>query len=165
LQPKTFDQIKDAVGDGPLIIVNIHRIRCNALILKPGQSSVHHVPLIDCSVDVISTLRTKLQSLLKLAGCNARKTQLDRESGDPHQQNNRVIFQAILRDLWSVVVRPVLEVLDLFVGAFIILQILAIPNLNVLANGSTAFTTSAYYVVSNWTVDIFTPSCGRNLRI
>jgi hypothetical protein len=59
-QPKQFEQLVRAAHDGPLVIVNLHKSRCDALILKPGQSSVHHVPLTDCSVEGISTLHIKL---------------------------------------------------------------------------------------------------------
>jgi tetratricopeptide (TPR) repeat protein len=84
LQPKKFDQLKKAAVDGPLVIVNLHRMRCDALILKPRQSSIYHVQLTDCSVKGISTLRVQLQSLLKQAGRNVRKTHLDQDAIDLH---------------------------------------------------------------------------------
>jgi tetratricopeptide (TPR) repeat protein len=101
-QPKQFEQLVCAAHDGPLVIVNLHKSRCDALILKPGQSSVHHVLLTDCSVEAISTLHTKLQLALH----------------DGQQGNGDAIFKETLQTLWQLVVRPVLMALNLFVSTF-----------------------------------------------
>jgi hypothetical protein len=115
LLPKELNQLINVVGDGPLVIVNVHRSRCDALILKHGQSTVDHVHLAQCTVESISSLRGKLQSLLKNSGRYRRKPYLHQES---NVSNQETVFGEVLHDLWVAVVKPVLEALDFFVSVF-----------------------------------------------
>jgi hypothetical protein len=92
-------------------MVNLHHSRCDALILKSGQSSVQHVPLIDCSIQAISTLRDKMKLSLKRADRNARKPKLSTDS-DLLDESNAVL-EEILHALWLKVVRPVLVALNI----------------------------------------------------
>ena len=116
LKPKPFDQLKHAASDAHVVIVNLHHSRCDALILKhePDELSVQHIPLIDCSVEQMSTLREKMKLSLKQAERNARKPVLDSE----HLDNGNTILEGILRDLWLKVVGPVLSALNISVSAF-----------------------------------------------
>ncbi|CAE6515150.1 unnamed protein product [Rhizoctonia solani] len=47
LLPKMADHLFHAVQTGPLVIVNAHRFRCDALILHPGSLKITHVSLPD----------------------------------------------------------------------------------------------------------------------
>jgi hypothetical protein len=103
LLPIRFAQLAPAADDGPVVMINVHQQRCDALILKPGDLNVIAVPLTNCSFEDISTLRTKLRLILKRAGRNSRKPRPDYESVD----NDKIVFEEILYYLWSSVVQPV----------------------------------------------------------
>jgi tetratricopeptide (TPR) repeat protein len=131
LQPMKFAQLAPAAQDGPVVMINVHPQRCDALILKPGDLNVTAVPLPHCSFRAMSTLRTKLQLVLKRAGRNSRKPRLYCESHD-NDNDILVVFKEVLYDMWSSVVKPVLEALDVFVSDFISWHMSVISNLNML---------------------------------
>jgi hypothetical protein len=51
------------VSDGPVVVVNISKSRCDALALLPGRNEVRHIPLPNFSHRAASILRRALQAI------------------------------------------------------------------------------------------------------
>lgn len=51
MRPKKASQLSRAARDGPVVVVNVHKSRCDALILLSHQDGIGHVPLPDFSPD------------------------------------------------------------------------------------------------------------------
>ncbi|KAJ7493174.1 CHAT domain-containing protein [Mycena galericulata] len=106
LLPKGMSELSLAAVQGPVVVLNISVLRCDALILKPGLDDVLHFPLQRPAFDH-AELRKTLGTLLHSHGRSAwlmgqQGAQMHREQGSDH----------ILSELWMKIVKPVLEALD-----------------------------------------------------
>ncbi|KAI0088457.1 CHAT domain-containing protein [Irpex rosettiformis] len=109
LRPKTLAQLADACSSGPVVVLNVHALRCDALILcHPGE--VKHVPLPSFTYNRATELHSDLWSVLK-----ARKLR-DRGQNLPGsgRSKNDPMFQ-VLGDLWKLVVKPIMDVISTLV--------------------------------------------------
>jgi hypothetical protein len=115
LRAKTFGQLAPAAYEGPVVILNVDRSRCDALVLIPNDSddkqvSVINIPLTHFSYETCQKLSQKLTSLLKSSGVRARGE--NRKTGRSYSEGNGVdAFSKILRVLWLDVVEPVINAL------------------------------------------------------
>ena len=96
LQPPLFSDLQIAASGGPVIIVNASQYSCDALIVLPDRDLVH-VPLPITKAGV-SELALELRSLT----LRARFEDMSRE------------FLRFLRELWDVVVSPIVTALQEF---------------------------------------------------
>jgi len=94
-----FADLAAAAGSGPVVLVNVSALRCDALIVRPGQVTV--VPLPGLTLD---RANAALQRQLKIVGAMRRYAQLT-----SHQ---RIRLSQALREildyLWHAVAAPVL---------------------------------------------------------
>ncbi|KAG9083172.1 hypothetical protein FRC07_013995 [Ceratobasidium sp. 392] len=63
LLPRKSQQLKKAATDGPVVIINTHRSRCDALIVLPQCEDVVHVPLTTLSQEKLADTRAEIFSL------------------------------------------------------------------------------------------------------
>ncbi|CUA75835.1 Syntaxin-binding protein 5 [Rhizoctonia solani] len=104
LQPKRAAELLSIPQKGPVVMVNIHELRCDALILIPGKSEITHVPLPDFSPEKAITCRTQMES----SHISVRDRGFKRiEPVDQREER----FQQVLLELWLGIVRPVLDCL------------------------------------------------------
>ncbi|KAF8817652.1 hypothetical protein BYT27DRAFT_7152779 [Phlegmacium glaucopus] len=104
--PKASDLLSSLPSDGPVIIFNIHKTRCDALALIAGTSEPLHISLENFSLKQAEQLQKTLQfGLLK-----------QREVEDHDRMALRVRLDSasmllILNELWCKVVQPILKAL------------------------------------------------------
>ncbi|MFM9700040.1 CHAT domain-containing protein [Streptomyces europaeiscabiei] len=95
LKPQTFESLRHAADDGPVVTVNISRYRCDALILR--QDGLTVLPLRDLSHTAVRERALALDEVLR-----------NRSAADAHAE-----VRATLSWLWKVIAEPVTGMLGL----------------------------------------------------
>jgi len=110
--PQTSDHLKGLPPDGPVILINVHETRCDALALISGFSAPVHIPLDKFTHKLASELRECLRLFLL-----SRRVLLRNEDRGPRpvfddniEMQSEIHF--ILEELWRRVVRPILDGLE-----------------------------------------------------
>jgi tetratricopeptide (TPR) repeat protein len=99
LRPKKLKQLSHAARLGPVVVINVHELRCDALVLH--SEHITHVPLNAFSFSLGQDLRRALNQELS-RGAKMRATA---PASSYIEQN---VFPRILSSLWTTVVEPVL---------------------------------------------------------
>ncbi|KAF7366555.1 CHAT domain-containing protein [Mycena sanguinolenta] len=109
LLPKQISELYMAAKNGPVAIVNISNLGCDALIILPGLGDeVIHVPLPDFTAHEAQALAKSLKSIAdaeKTRHSDKLSVSFEGEQAPDH------IFSFILSELWFKIVRPVLNAL------------------------------------------------------
>ncbi|KAI0083517.1 CHAT domain-containing protein [Irpex rosettiformis] len=114
LRPKTLSQLAGACTSGPVVVINVHEFRCDALVLCRAGDAVH-IPLPELSLNRAMDIQKYLWDLLRA------KRFLSRCRGDPQDEGDerggRVtemeppdMMRKVLADLWNWVVKPIMDV-------------------------------------------------------
>ncbi|KAK0218628.1 CHAT domain-containing protein [Armillaria fumosa] len=103
LRPKRLATLKNAAKLGPVVIVNASFRACDALILIPGLDDVIHIPLEDFSYEKAEILLKRLNKSLSALGVRTRA------SRPVYGPSDKDVFMNVLKELWSCVVKPVLD--------------------------------------------------------
>jgi len=118
LRPRTASNIMKHLRprDGPVILINVHEDRCDALALIPDCRQPLHIPLDNLTHQYASVLRDHLRSCLLSHGRRMRTADLDldratRPAPKPNAENGSDI-QKVLQELWHTVVKPILDALS-----------------------------------------------------
>ncbi|KAG8735673.1 hypothetical protein FRC10_010282, partial [Ceratobasidium sp. 414] len=112
LEPKKISELTQAADSGTVVMINVHKHRCDALALLPRSGSVIHIPLPSLSLGACVKMKEKRLGLLR--GPNLLTDILERTARTPifypdHAPQDEL--QALLEDLWTDVVEPVLNAL------------------------------------------------------
>lgn len=135
MQPKKFYQLQQAASRGPVVLLFVSRVddECHALVITQGD--LHHVPLpISWTLanqlgqifnlfgtDVMSSMDLfQVQSLFDQTSFDSRNARLKLKKY-PKDPGNEVLewdkcLQLLLHGLWSLVVFPIIEALQLQVS-------------------------------------------------
>jgi tetratricopeptide (TPR) repeat protein len=105
LRPKRLRQLCSAADSGPIVVINVHRSRCDALALMAGLDEVMHIPLARFSYEKAQEMHRSLNRLLSAAHVRARDTRAMKRVATTTGTG----FPTILSDLWSYVAKPVLD--------------------------------------------------------
>ncbi|EUC56537.1 aromatic di-alanine and TPR containing protein [Rhizoctonia solani AG-3 Rhs1AP] len=105
LQPMKANELMRAVRSGPVVLINCHKHRCDALFIRPGYKEVTHLPLPDFTEDKARQAHFELVSSLKQVGLRQRGVRILPQPG--YEDG----IGGVLRVLWSAVVKPVLDYL------------------------------------------------------
>ncbi|KIJ26354.1 hypothetical protein M422DRAFT_272594 [Sphaerobolus stellatus SS14] len=122
LQSKKLTELIPAATKGPVIMVNVHTSRCDALVLhsnNPSQPLIH-IPLLDFCEEKADNLYSQMMSILTT------------------YNDSRLTLQSILGNLWSWVVDPILST----VGNMLLLSNLIddqLPHITWCPTGQLAF--------------------------
>ncbi|THU76342.1 hypothetical protein K435DRAFT_705005, partial [Dendrothele bispora CBS 962.96] len=100
LRPKKFAELVSAAGNGPVVVVNVAELRCDALVLSTSGEIVL-VPLPKISYKRPEALRLKLVSSLR-----APLNRHEDRAAHTIEKNN---FKSVLADLWCHIVEPILS--------------------------------------------------------
>ncbi|KAI0088787.1 TPR-like protein [Irpex rosettiformis] len=121
LQPRSFSELKAVSSVGYVVVVNVHESRCDALILR-DTNDVIHVPLPSFSYNQAKDLQTRLRTVLKnhrLLG-RTRDIYVDEDhhgrGGRTRPPNEGDELKKILAELWSGVVKPVIDEINKLPG-------------------------------------------------
>lgn len=106
--PRKVNKLRSAARDGPVVVVNSHSSRCDALVILPNTERIGHVPLNESFIEKVSGARVTLVSILGLRGDSARTRHFKGLKSIPYMEDT---FKSILTMLWSDVVKPVLDFL------------------------------------------------------
>ncbi|CAE6460814.1 unnamed protein product [Rhizoctonia solani] len=101
LQPLKANRIS-AVRNGPVVVLNCHKDRCDALVITSGNDPVVHVPLPSFTEDKARCARSKLDISLGKKGQRQRGF---KQLSEPSYEEG---FETVLRTLWNDIVQPVL---------------------------------------------------------
>ncbi|TFK19235.1 hypothetical protein FA15DRAFT_648667 [Coprinopsis marcescibilis] len=117
LPPRCSALLQNLSDAGPIIIINIHQDRCDALALMAGLDEPFHIPLPLFSFGKAETLRTYLTGLSRSFGMWVREDVQGSEIGQhrkPRQARTGThgeTLASILATLWIDVVKPILDAL------------------------------------------------------
>jgi tetratricopeptide (TPR) repeat protein len=103
---KAQDLVACAIS-GDVVIINVDRGRCDALVLRQGRSDVGHLPLTTFSHKKGADAQAKLALSLQSQGLLVRGFHFDRHD----QCTPEDAFESILAMLWIDVAQPILEFL------------------------------------------------------
>ncbi|KAG8728708.1 hypothetical protein FRC11_010367, partial [Ceratobasidium sp. 423] len=103
LQPMKANALVHAARYGPIVMVNCHNKRCDALIALPHQSNIHHLFLPDFNENKARNARSQIEESLRKQGLRERGVRVKQ---DPDQKDR---FGSVLADLWTSIVKPVLD--------------------------------------------------------
>ncbi|KAH7320418.1 CHAT domain-containing protein [Rhizoctonia solani] len=112
LKPKKFSELVRAAYSGPVVIVNIHKSRCDALILPSAHHDIVHLPLPKVTYLGIMGMCSRLERSLQSHGIRERgafrRPLVD--EGEDNQGNES--FGFLLGALWVDIVKPILSALN-----------------------------------------------------
>jgi hypothetical protein len=112
---------------GPVVVINVHNTRCDAIALISGSEEPLHIPLPDFSLSDALDLRQLLEKALSQFGIAMRGSPVDLTSSEiralkPKISGSKVpiesipLMESILRQLWSDLIKPIVEALALSVS-------------------------------------------------
>lgn len=107
LRPLKAPELVRAAHSGPVVVVNVDKSRCDALIIRPGIDEILHVPL-NFSHENASKFRVQLNQIVHSRDLTERKPRITKRKGKDD-------FENMLTWLWDEVVKPVLAALEYIV--------------------------------------------------
>jgi hypothetical protein len=116
LKPPKLSRLLSAAVNGPLVVLNVAKQRCDALVLVAGFDEVIHIPLPNLTFETVTQLQQDLKDMLVSSGIRLRVERAAKqiESDD----NDEDKCQQILAELWTNLVKPILDCLAFFVCCF-----------------------------------------------
>jgi hypothetical protein len=111
LLPKAMSELSKAAQGGPVVILNLSDDRCDALALSPGTPDVIHIFLPEFTPEHAENLSRSLHGLVHNRGRNERLLGHREGHLDPEEA-----FALILSELWTRLVKPVLNALNITVS-------------------------------------------------
>ncbi|KAL5638293.1 hypothetical protein ACGC1H_005097 [Rhizoctonia solani] len=111
LKPAQASTLMHGVRSGPVVVVNCHAARCDALVLLPGLEEIRHLPLPEFTEDKARQARSELEASLRRKGLRQRGVTV---KPPPGYEDG---IESVLRILWDDVVKPVLDHLGYIVDA------------------------------------------------
>ncbi|KAI0083077.1 CHAT domain-containing protein, partial [Irpex rosettiformis] len=115
LRPKNLSQLIGACASGPVVVINVHESRSDALILH-GGGDVICVPLPDLPLSRATEVQSQLWDLLRAKRfLNQSRGEMRDEDSD--EKGGRVtamdppdMMRKILADLWNWMVKPIVDI-------------------------------------------------------
>ncbi|KAG8703763.1 hypothetical protein FRC11_010453, partial [Ceratobasidium sp. 423] len=105
LEPEKAAGLMRAARNGPIIVINCHTDRCDALLILPKQDKVTHLPLPNFTGEKALRARNEMVASLRRKGFRSRGFKIRQEPGAKRD------IESVLATLWNDVVRPVLDFL------------------------------------------------------
>ncbi|CAE6434869.1 unnamed protein product, partial [Rhizoctonia solani] len=106
--PKSSDLIHAARG-GPLVIVNVDKLRCDALAITSDHKTKLHIPLPNLTYRKVKDSQDKMRISLQKQGIRSRHIFMESDSESLEQDE----LAEVLAFLWRDLVEPILEALKL----------------------------------------------------
>jgi tetratricopeptide (TPR) repeat protein len=113
LRSRSFYRLKNAAQNGPVVVINIAKERCDALALLPELEEVIHIPLPNISSERVTQLRDELKDQLYSNGIRMRG---ERAAERVKDEADNESCQRVLAELWDNLVKPVMDSLAFSAG-------------------------------------------------
>ncbi|TDL25213.1 hypothetical protein BD410DRAFT_718209 [Rickenella mellea] len=110
--PKQFHELQQAASQCPVVVLNISKYRCVALIVKSTSDPPCQIHLDNLTYDTAKTLQMAFQKILSDQGIRNRRVDRHGELEFGTDSNANDAFRHILAELWKSVVEPVLTQLN-----------------------------------------------------
>ena len=117
--PQASELLRHIPLDGPIILINTDKSRCDALALISGCPEPIHIPLTDFTYEQASQLTNRLGNFLSWNGVRVREENRALRPAPARRIESDIHF--VLGVLWLKVVRPILEGLSYSVSFIFIL--------------------------------------------
>ncbi|KAF8873176.1 CHAT domain-containing protein [Gymnopilus junonius] len=101
----TWSLLSSLPMDGIIIVINAHRDRCDALVLR-SRFEPFHIPLPQISYNKAENLRNALKAHLRGSGVRMRESRAEVARGMRYEGTS---VSRILSTLWTTVVKPILD--------------------------------------------------------
>ncbi|PVF95780.1 hypothetical protein CPB86DRAFT_875429 [Serendipita vermifera] len=108
LRPPSSHQLKKAAQDGPVVVLDIAKKRCDTLALIPGLEDVIHIPLPNINSTRVLELGNWLKEVLFSSGIRMRgeRAAVKLTNSDLDEE---ATCKQVLAELWTGVVKPVID--------------------------------------------------------
>ncbi|CAE6536021.1 unnamed protein product [Rhizoctonia solani] len=106
LRPVKANRIVRAARNGPVVVINCHAARCDALLILTGQDNIKLLSLPSFTAREAQNARSELESCLRRKGLRQRGV---KARSTPRHESN---IANVLLALWKDVVKPVLDFLQ-----------------------------------------------------
>jgi len=108
--PQASELLRHIPPDGPIVLINVDKSRCDALALIYGCTEPLHIPLKEFKYEQASNLSRRLRNFLSWHGVRLRdNNRALRPAPDPRVKSD---IHCVLGALWLEVVSPILESLS-----------------------------------------------------
>ncbi|QRW12510.1 CHAT domain protein [Ceratobasidium sp. AG-Ba] len=104
LRPPRASKLISHVRRGVAVVVQVHMLRCDAIIIDSNTHTIAHVPLASFSLEKADDLRDQISMCLQMRGIARGFKKSDRRGKS---------LKDLLATLWSDIVEPVLDRLDI----------------------------------------------------
>jgi hypothetical protein len=120
LRPVKFATLRRAAEFGPVVVINIHRERCDALVLRQDNEDLQHVALPNLTLKRVESLRESLKAYLSsLSHARGESTRAGYFFRDFSDEGGKKLLSGIRLDLWERVVHPILQAMGLSVSIIV----------------------------------------------
>ncbi|KDR72557.1 hypothetical protein GALMADRAFT_753547 [Galerina marginata CBS 339.88] len=99
--------LKQIPDSGPVVVINIHKDRSDALALVSGTDTPRHIILHQFSYEKADNLRNRLKTHLVVSGVRVRGSESDTRG--MRYEISATVIKDILSELWTFVVKPILN--------------------------------------------------------
>ncbi|CAE6426278.1 unnamed protein product [Rhizoctonia solani] len=133
LQPVKAKALLQAAQNGPIIVINCHEDRSDALIILPGQDTISHIPLPNFTEDKAQRTRVEMGKLVR--GRRPQERGVDRRPVPRQEAECDFDFGSVLAVLWDDIVKPILD----FLGFIEFNSIDNMPHITWCPTGALSF--------------------------
>ncbi|KAG8752458.1 hypothetical protein FRC11_008341 [Ceratobasidium sp. 423] len=103
LQPMKANKLIGAAQYGPIVVINCHTDRCDALVVMPGHVLIDHIPLPDFTGKKAQYTREEMEK-------SGRNSQMSERGVERRPLlEHAVEFKNVMAVLWYDVVKPILD--------------------------------------------------------
>ncbi|CAE6507500.1 unnamed protein product [Rhizoctonia solani] len=109
LQPIKANRLVQAAQNGPIVVINCHEDRCDALAILPGQDNIDHIRLPNFTGKKAQCIRLEIERSVRARESKERGS--ERRPLLEQSYDSASDFEKILKVLWYDIVEPVLDFL------------------------------------------------------
>ncbi|CAE6483498.1 unnamed protein product [Rhizoctonia solani] len=156
LEPMKANRLVHAARNGPIVVINCHEARCDALLIMPHQSNINHIYLPNFTGEKARHARSEIETSLQYQRLRERGVWV--LQGSEWQDT----MDGALAVLWQSIVKPVLD----FLGYMESVLTDRLPHITWCPTGSISFLllhaagdyNQPRSRVSNYAVSSYTPT-------
>ncbi|CAE6428703.1 unnamed protein product [Rhizoctonia solani] len=129
LQPTKAKALMHLAQSGPVIVINCHLNRCDALFILPGRDEIRHLLLPDFTEELAQKACFSLEASLRKQRLRQRGVRIMQQPEDEDQMGS------VLQTLWLNIVEPVLS----YLGYLAQVPTEPLPHITWCPTGSLSF--------------------------